>query len=82
MRDTDPARAEAEARRLAALIQGWIESEGRRQTTLIGPAPWFFTRLAGLYRWQIVVRGPDPASLLRGRVPPNVRLELEPQSLL
>lgn len=82
VRHHDPARAEEQARRLAGQIQGWIESEGRRQTHILGPVPCFFTRLAGQYRWQIVVRGPDPASLLRGRVPPDVRLELEPQSLL
>ncbi len=82
VRDADPQRAEEQARALAGLLQHWIDSEKRRQTHLIGPVPSFFTRLAGLYRWQIVVRGPDPASLLRGRIPANVRVEVEPQSLL
>ena len=82
VRDSDPVRAEEEARRLAALLQNWIAIEKRKQTSLIGPVPSFFSRQSGFYRWQIIVRGPDPASLLRGRVPPAVRLELEPQSLL
>ena len=82
LRDADPQRAEEQARALAGLLQHWIDSENRRQTHLIGPVPAFFTRQAGLYRWQIVVRGPDPASLLRGRLPANVRVEVEPQSLL
>ncbi|MGE5249539.1 MAG: primosomal protein N' [Bacteroidota bacterium] len=82
VRDEDPARAEKEARALAGRLERWIESEGRKATSLIGPVPAFFSKLGGSYRWQVVVRGPDPVSLLRGRVPPNVRLEVDPVSLL
>ncbi len=82
VRDADPARAELEARQMASRLLGWIDSEDRRATTLIGPAPCYFSRQAGLYRWQIIVRSPDPASLLRGRVPAHFRLEMDPQSLL
>ena len=57
------AKRDALARTVAPLDPG----EERRATELIGPAPCFFSRLAGLYRWQIVLRGPDPASLLRGK---------------
>ncbi len=32
---------------------------------IIGPSPMFFERLRGRYRWQIILRGSDPASLLR-----------------
>jgi primosomal protein N' (replication factor Y) len=49
---------------------------------MIGPAPCFFTRIGGFYRWQIVLRGPDPASLLRGRSLGVWRVEAEPVSLL
>jgi primosomal protein N' (replication factor Y) (superfamily II helicase) len=31
---------------------------------LVGPAPMFFARIRGRYRWQIVLRGADPARLL------------------
>ncbi|HEY6073939.1 MAG TPA: hypothetical protein VIV15_11235, partial [Anaerolineales bacterium] len=82
VRDADPARAELEARQMASRLLGWIDTEDRRATTLIGPAPCYFSRQAGLYRWQIIVRSPDPASLLRGRVPAHFRLEMDPQSLL
>jgi primosomal protein N' (replication factor Y) len=68
IRHHERERAEAEARQLAAQLQTWIEVEGRRQTTLIGPVPAFFSKLGGMHRWQIIVRGPDPASLLRGRL--------------
>jgi primosomal protein N' (replication factor Y) len=74
--------AETAAQALAEQLRLWIRREGRRQTELIGPAPCFFSRLAGLYRWQIVLRGPDPASLLRHRNLGEWRIEVEPPSLL
>lgn len=82
IRDQDAARAEAEARQLAQKIESWIQAEGRKETTLAGPVPSFFAKIGGYYRWQIVLRGPDPASLLRGRLPENWRIEVEPVSLL
>ena len=81
-RHVQAARAEAETRALAAKLSGWIEGEDRRETTLIGPAPCFFSRLNGLYRWQIILRGPDPASLLYGKNLGNWRVEVDPLSLL
>jgi hypothetical protein len=44
--------------------------------------PCFFARVSGNYRWQIVLRGPDPATLLRGQNLGEVRVELDPPSLL
>lgn len=82
IRHPDPSQAEAAAVRLADQIHEWIETEGYRATEVIGPAPCFFSRLAGQYRWQIVLRGPDPASLLRGRRLPDWRVEIDPPSLL
>ncbi|MBE3119577.1 MAG: primosomal protein N', partial [Candidatus Atribacteria bacterium] len=64
-RHVQATKAESEAQGLAAKLAKWIESEDRRETTIIGPAPCFFSRLNGLYRWQIILRGPNPASLLR-----------------
>jgi len=81
-RHTDLKAAESAAVRLATQIEGWIDMEGHRATEIIGPVPWFFSRLAGLYRWQIVLRGPDPASLVRGRALADWRLEVDPPSLL
>lgn len=75
-------QAEAEARRMADQIRIWLVKGGRRQTELIGPAPCFFSRLGGQYRWQIILRGPDPASLLRGRQFGDWRVEVNPPSLL
>ncbi len=77
---------EPEARRaaeeLAARLREWIKPGERQSTDLIGPAPCFFTRQDGWYRWQIILRGPDPVSLIRGKVLAGWRIEVNPPSLL
>lgn len=81
-RHRDPERAEASAEALAEQIRTWLVEEDRRETELVGPTPCFFSRLAGLYRWQLILRGPDPVSLLRGRHLGDWRVEVNPPSLL
>ena len=54
-----------------------------RATELIGPVPCFYARLDGYYRWQIILRGPDPAKMLAGDDSlKEWRVETNPQSLL
>ncbi len=81
--------AEAEARRMAARIENWIKSAGRRETTMIGPAPCFFGKLGGVYRWQILLRGPKPEQFINDlkfdehtQALAGWRVETEPASLL
>ncbi len=89
-RHVQAIKAVSEAQGLAAELAKWIESEDRRETTLIGPAPCFFSRLNGLYRWQIILRGPNPASLLREKnfegaalgAAKGWRVEVDPVTLL
>ena len=82
VRHAEPARAEAAARALAEKVQAWLQADDRRQTSLIGPAPCFFARLNGLSRWQLILRGPDPVTLLRGKKLEGVRVEVDPVTLL
>jgi len=81
-RHRDNAEAEKQARQLAERLSAEIKTENRIETDLIGPVPCFFAKLNGIYRWQVILRGPDPVSLLRGRIPDGWRIELEPVSLL
>lgn len=81
-RHTDRARAEGAARAVGEKIQGWLAEDDRRQTDLIGPVPSFFGKVNGEYRWQIILRGPNPASLLVGRKLVDWKVEVEPESLL
>jgi len=67
------AKAQAEAIRMAMQLQGEIAhlaslagaEQGLPDVDLIGPAPCFFSQQRGEYRWQIVVRSPDPTTILR-----------------
>ena len=82
LRDRDERRLEQEARRMSQQIQTWLEEGDFRATEIIGPAPCFFSRRGGEYRWQIILRGPDPASVLRGRSLGEWRVQVDPLSLL
>lgn len=75
-------QAEAAARALASELQHWIDEGQHPASAIIGPAPCFYSRLNGYYRWQIVLRSPDPAAILRGRPLGEWRLELDPPNLL
>ncbi len=68
-------KAEAAAQDMAEALRTALAAEERRATELIGPAPCFFARVDNLYRWQIILRGPDPAAFLRGRAFPNGALK-------
>jgi primosomal protein N' (replication factor Y) (superfamily II helicase) len=81
-RNADNVKAEAETNKLADRLKVKIEAEDRRQTELIGPVPCFFEKENGEYRWQIILRGPDPASLLRDVRLGDWRVEIAPISLL
>jgi len=81
-RHADPLKAEEESQKTATRLKIKIEAEGRHQTELIGPVPSFFSKVDGIHRWQIIVRGPDPASLLRDMKLNDWRVELDPISLL
>ena len=82
LRDPVEERAAREAARMGEQVTRWIEAAGLRTTGIIGPAPCFFARRDGAYRWQIILRGPDPAALLRGHALGDWRVEIDPPSLL
>jgi primosomal protein N' (replication factor Y) len=74
--------AENEAYRMHRYLLARINRMRRRATDLIGPVPCFYSRLDGYYRWQIILRGPDPKSILIGENLGEWRVETNPQSLL
>ena len=81
-RHAEAQKAQTAAQRMAVQVEDWLREGGYDSTELIGPAPSFFAKQNGLYRWQIVLRGPDPAAALRGRNLGDWRVEVDPQSLL
>ena len=85
-RHQDASTARAEAQKLAGNLGEVLVSGNWKQTTMIGPVPSFFAKLGGYYRWQIVLRGPDPVSVLEEDVIKrrlvDWRVEVDPISLL
>ena len=82
LRDKDAEAAAREAARMGAQVERWIEEGNLRGIEIIGPAPCFFSRRDELYRWQIILRSPDPVGFLRGRQLASWRVEIDPLSLL
>jgi primosomal protein N' (replication factor Y) len=81
-RHRENAEAEKQSKILAQRLTTDIKAEKRTETDLIGPVPCFFMKINGIYRWQIVLRGPDPVTLLKGKISTGWRVEVDPISLL
>ena len=64
-RDDREERAKSEAARAAALLRQRIEQLELTGTEIIGPVPCFFNRLNRVYRWHILLRGPNPAIIFQ-----------------
>jgi len=81
-RGSDNAAVEKSAHTFEHKIRGWISDGTYQGIEIIGPTPCFFARVAGIFRWQIVLRGPNPALVLEGKPLPDCRIEIDPPSLL
>ncbi len=79
----DAERCENAVHRMDEVLQNKIARLGLPEIDLIGPAPAFLSRLRGMYRWHLVVRGRDPYSLLEGvDFGRGWRVDVDPVSLL
>jgi primosomal protein N' (replication factor Y) len=78
LRGRDSTSTEKEARRVAEKLS----TTNYQPSTVIGPVPCFFSKVAGFYRWQIVLRESNPSELLSGIKLDNWRVEVDPISLL
>jgi primosomal protein N' (replication factor Y) len=77
-RHQDQASAEKEAKKVAEKLL----AVSSRRLAVIGPVPCFFAKVGGYYRWQIVLRGPNPREFLRDFRLDGWRVEVDPVSLL
>ncbi len=59
-------QAQSEAERAAGILRTRLEKLRMTGTEIIGPAPCFFHRVNNVYRWHLLLRGPDPVVALRG----------------
>lgn len=77
-------RAKQETQRMAALLRRRLDGLGLagKAASLLGPAPAFFVH-RGYYRWQLILRAPDPAAVLhRLEIPFGWRIDVDPLTLL
>jgi primosomal protein N' (replication factor Y) len=78
---TDRDAAEAEARATAERLRETARTRNS-DTIVVGPAPAYIARRAERWRWNVVLRGSDPAALLDGRVDPPWSVDVDPETLL
>jgi primosomal protein N' (replication factor Y) len=72
-----------EAERMLRLLELERDGQGMPHTDLIGPSPAFAQRVRGRFRWQIVVRGPDPTPLISHMTfPRGWSVDIDPVSLV
>jgi primosomal protein N' (replication factor Y) len=79
--------AEATARgataRQAAILRSLAARLGLPDVRVVGPAPCYYRRVRGRYRWQLLVRGADTHTLLKAASwPPGWIVDVDPGSLL
>lgn len=81
--DAVAERGERHARIMAGVLKARIREQALGATEIIGPVPPFFSRVDRRYRWQIIIRSPDPTRVLDGvSIPKNCYLVIDPISTL
>ena len=65
-RDLYAEKAEARANNLAGILSQKMHRSANKTLEMIGPAPPFFSRQRGYYRWQILIKGDRPGEILAG----------------
>lgn len=76
-------RAQRQAEEMAQGLRLHARNKALAATEILGPTPPFFGRVDGRYRWQIIIRSPDPARLLDDfPVPKPWQLDIDPVSTL
>jgi primosomal protein N' (replication factor Y) (superfamily II helicase) len=82
----DRYTAQVEATVLAERLERVIRALDASETDLVGPAPAFLERLRGRYRWQVILRSPNPPDVLRALtyddLPAGWSVDVDPVSTL
>ena len=72
-----------EASRVAAEIRLARDAAGRADPDVLGPTPAYIPRVRGEYRWQLLLRGRQPAAaLVNIRLGDHWAVDVDPASLL
>src|SRR5262249_9496027 len=74
----DRDAAEREATDQATRLRERARDRGL-DVAVVGPAPAYIARRADRWRWNIVLRGPDPVALLDGPPEPPWSVDVDPE---
>jgi primosomal protein N' (replication factor Y) len=82
-RDGNAERGLEEASRVASELRVKRDAAGRAEPDILGPTPAYIARVRGEYRWQLLLRGRNPAALLADvRLGERWHVDVDPASLL
>jgi primosomal protein N' (replication factor Y) len=80
---SNDTRCREEAERMAKWIIAERDSKGISNLNIIGPAPAFIQKVRNFYRWQLIMRGSDPVSLLSGiNLPRGWIVDVDPLGII
>jgi primosomal protein N' (replication factor Y) len=82
-RSTNKEHGLQEASRIAAELRLARDAAGRAEPDILGPTPAYISRIRGEYRWQVLVRGRQPASAVAPlRLGEHWSIDVDPANLL
>lgn len=82
-RDSNAERGLEEASRVASELRVKRDAAGRAEPDILGPTQAYIARVRGEYRWQVLLRGRNPAALLGDvRLGERWHVDVDPASLL
>jgi primosomal protein N' (replication factor Y) len=75
-------QCQEEAEKMKRILLEERDAKGLAGVSLIGPAPSFIHRLRGRFRWQLILRSPEPSDLLSGiQFPRGWTIDIDPVGL-
>jgi primosomal protein N' (replication factor Y) len=78
---TNPRYAREEAMRLQRALAR-RRAELGADADVLGPSPAYVPRVRGRWRWQLLIRGREPAAIVRDfTLPPGWSVDVDPQTL-
>lgn len=81
--DSNSDRCQTETKRVAALLEQRARLLQEEGFSMIGPAPAFFSKERGKFRWHLLFRSQHPARLLAGiPLTANWRIDVDPVDIL
>ncbi len=83
IQSTSPTMAQTAAEESAKRLRQLLIDQQLTDTTLIGPAPCFFSKIDRHYRWHVLLRGTNPMAVFADfKLQPGWHLDIDPVDVL